>query len=329
VSLRESITTSGFAVSFGDAMYRRLQKEYVEDPLSDWRTVVSSIENLADATNKFHVTRIGEKGVLPAVAQQGPYQEQPVLEPTELDTYMTPTKYGDLLKLTWEDVLADRVNVLRRIPRIIARSVNRTIHFLVWANIESNPSMADGKTLIHADHHNVIGSPSAIGYGYFVEAAGNLAEQTEQDSGYRMGLEPAILLTSKNGDMRAKAIEICNSSVKVLDASNATSAATLSQGQNATIVNVNSVYGTKPLATVGIGLTNTTKTHWYVLADPSACEGIVCGFLGGRDQADIFVQGVDTPTQGSMFDSDSITFKTRLVFASAAVDWRFIQGARV
>jgi hypothetical protein len=101
----------------------------------------------------------------------------------------------------------------------------------------------------------------------------------------------------------------------------------LSQGQNATIVNVNSVYGTKPFATIGIGLTSATSTHWYVCADPSQAEGIVCGFLGGRDQADIFVQGVDTPTQGSMFDSDSITFKTRLVFGSSLVDWRWIQGS--
>ena len=323
VSLRESITTTGFTVTFGDAMYRRLQKEYISDPLSDWRKIVSGIENLADATNKFHVTRIGEKGKLPAVAQQGPYQEN-VLEPTELDTYMTPTKYGDLFKLTWEDVLADRVNVLRRLPRIIARSVNRTIHLLVWANLESNPTMSDGNALISADHSNVINSSGAIGYINFEIGVGQLANQTEQDSGYKLGLTPKYLITSKYYAPMTTAIEICKSEYKVLDGS-----ITNAAGQNATVTNVNKYFGVEPLATVGLGLTTATRSCWYVMADPSQCEGVVVGFLGGRDQADIFVQGVDTPTQGSMFDSDAITFKTRLVFSTAVGDWRGVQGSLI
>lgn len=312
-SLRESITTGDFSISFGVAMFKRLQKEYTQDPNQDWRDIVSSIENLSDATSSVEVPRIGGQTILPIVSENAPYLEG--TDPTEVNETLTPTKRGRLLKLTWEDVLADRIGVLRRMPRILARSSNRTIQQLVFDEIESNPNMADGNPLIDATHNNLVATSPALDYDEFVNAVQLLRDQTEQDSGEKLGLRPWRLLTGPKRE--AKAIEVTESRVK-------------DQGsEDATISNANNRWGVSAMMSIALGLTAATDDQWYVVTSPDDAETIAVGFLGGRDQPDIFVQGVDTPTNGSFFDADAITFKVRLVVGAKVLDHRWIAGSLV
>jgi len=309
--LREATTTSDFSVGFGQAMFRRLQIEYTQDPRNDWRKIISSIENLKDATNTFSIVRLGETKELPIVSEKGTYQE---LNPTRAEEVevITPEKRGGLEIVTWEDVLADRIGIIRRIPKNLARASNITVHKKVWDEIESNPTMQDGNPLFDAAHNNIISGNPALSYANAVVGVTALRNQLAFESNEKLGLMPKWLITAV--EQEASAEEIIASLAK------ATSA------EDSTLKNVlKSKFGMEALGTIGLGRTAGTTLFWYIAAAGRDAETIAVGFLGGRDRPDIFVQGIDTPTSGSMFDADKITYKIRLVCGAKVVDHRWIQ----
>ncbi len=314
-NLQEAVTTSDFSVAFGDAMFKRLQKAYKDDDLNDWRRVISSIENLPDATNTFRIIRVGQVGTLPTVAQNAAYQELSPVTATEREETMTPSKKGGLRKFTWEDALADRIGVLRDIPTGLGRAAARTIQQAVWDAIEQNTVLnADSVALIDdATHSNRLSGDGALSYANAVILVNQLRDQTELNSGEKLGLDPKFLLVGNT--LEDTAVEITDSNVKVTAA------------EDSTVASVVKRWGIQTFRTNGLGRTSGTENRWYIMIDPKQGETITVGFLGGRDRPEIFVQGKDTPTAGAFFEADSITFKIRLVFATTAVDFRWIQGS--
>lgn len=312
-TLREAISTADFTTAFGDALNKRLQAEYRDDPLSDWREIVSRRENLRDLTNNHRIVRIGGYGTLPIVAQKAPYQE--LSEPTEAVEQLVPKKRGGLAILTWEDMLADSIGVVASIPRRLGRAANRTVHEIVWDEIENNPVLdADSVALIASAHNNRLSGDGAISGDNVATLIEALIDQTEQDSGRKLGLTAWRILTGPT--LFQEAWEIANSDVK--DTTN----------QDATRANFIKGLGVTAMKTIGIGRTSATKNRWYVVASPRDAECIVVGFLGGRDRPEIFVQSpTATPTVGASFDADLLTFKIRFGVAAKVVDFRWIQGS--
>ena len=310
-NLREATTTSSFSVTFGQALYRRLQKEYAQDPRSDWRKVVSSIENLQDATNTFTIIRLGDFEELPTVNESAPYQELASSFQTEVSETITPDKKGGLIKLSWESILADKLNAIRMIPRGLARASNLTINKLVWGIIESNQNI-QSNALISAANNNV--ATAAISYDAVNDLIQLMRDQTDQDTGEKLGLRPSMLLTGTK--LEAEAWEIVNSERKGTAAQDSTIASIIKGKHKLELVD-----------TIGLGRTTATDDHFWVMADPKQNETIAVGFLGGRDRPDIFVQDNSTPNAGSMFDADEITFKVRLVVGASPIDWRSISGS--
>jgi len=310
--LQEATITSDFAVGFGQAMFRRLQKEYTQDPRNDWRQIISGIENLQDATNTFSIVRTGETKELPVVGQGAPYQELHPDRAEEVEV-IQPSKRGGLEVVTWEDVLADNIGIVKKIPRNLARASNLTIHKLVWDQIELNPNMQDGFALFDdTNHSNDLSGAGALSYANSVLSIVKLRNQLAFESGEKLGLMPAWLFTSV--DQEAKGEEIIGSDRKE------------TSSEDATIDNVlKKKFLMRALGTIGLGRTSGTKNFWYIAASGKDADTIAVGFLGGRDRPDIFVQGVDTPTAGSMFDADKITYKIRLVVGARVVDHRWIQ----
>lgn len=310
--LLEQVGTGDWSVAFGDALFRRLQKVYAEDPRNDWRDIVSSIENITDLNNDFNIIRLGGFDELPVVNEKAPYQEL-TPEPTEVTEQLSSSKRGGLFKLTWEDILADRIGVIRQIPNKLGRSAVLTIHQLVWDEIENNPTI-QGNALISAANSNLVTGNPALSYDDMVTAIQQLRDQTEQDSLKKLGLRPEFLLVSP--EKESEAIEITDSTVKA------------STSEDATIRSFVNRLGVKTFSTLGIGRTAGTSFRWYVAASPRDAETIVVGFLGGRDRPDIFVQSpMDTPTAGAAFLSDALTFKIRLGVGAKVADWRWIQGS--
>ncbi len=311
--IREAIVTSDFPIAFGDALFRRLQKEYRREELNDWRMIVSSIENLADATNTFRIVRLGGISTLPVVAEKAPYQE--LADITEAEEQLTPTKKGGLTKFTWEDALADRLGVIRAIPRILGRTAARTVQRAVWDVIEQNETLdSDSTVLIDSTHNNQVSGDPALTYAVLSDAIEQLRNQTEQDSSEKLGLRAKWLIHGP--DLEQESIEITESPAKQVAADDATTRSFVH------------FKGVRTLSSIELGRTATTDTHWWVMADPRDAETIAVGFLGGRDSPEIFVQSpMDTPTSGGAFDADVLTFKTRFVFGVTAVDFRWIVGS--
>jgi hypothetical protein len=311
--LREAISTADFTTAFGDALNKRLQAEYRDDPLSDWREIVSRRENLRDLTNNHRIVRIGGYGTLPIVAQKAPYQE--LSDPTEAVEQLVPKKRGGLAILTWEDMLADSIGVVASIPRRLGRAANRTVHEVVWDEIENNPVLdADSVALVAAAHNNRLSGDGAISADNVATLIEALINQTEQDSGRKLGLSAWRILTGPT--LFQEAWEIANSDVKA------------SGSEELTIANFIKGLGVTAMKTIGLGRTAGTQNRWYVVANPRDAECIVVGFLGGRDRPEIFVQSpTATPTVGASFDADQLTFKIRFGVAAKVVDFRWIQGS--
>lgn len=312
--LKESVTSSTFSTSFSDVINQQLQKEYTAEGRNDWGPVVSTRENAKDFTNSIRVNRVGGFNDLPVVAEGAPYQE---ITPTQTENTesITPQKRGGLEKLTMEAVLADQVGVIRRIPRSLAVAESRTVSKDIWNQIESNPNTADAVALIATAHLNLVSGSPALTAASLADAIQLLRDQTEQDSGEKIGLRPAWLIVGTK--LEDLAFELVNSDVKA------------TPGEDSTVVNFVRSKGIKVISTLGVGRSASTDDHWWLTANTRDTEAIVAAFLGGKMTPDIFVQSPsDTPTAGEAFTADKMIFKIRSNYVgSTNSDHRYIVGS--
>lgn len=312
IELRESISTADWSYAFGDSMFRRLQAEYNDDPLNDWK-MVASITNLSDWTNPFRILRHGAVGTLSVVNEGAPYQDLSPATPTEEVQSIDPSKYGGLQKLTMEDVIADSLRALQKLPRNLARASSRTIHELVWDIFENNTTI-QGNALVSAANSNLVSGNPALTADNLALAQRLLREQTELGSGKILGLTGKYLITGYK-------LEQINNEITG-------SAGKQNSTEDATVLNYARKLGIESLVTSGVGKTATTQDYWWLVADKRDCELVSVGFPGGRDRPDIFVQGQGQQVMGSVFDADVLTFKVRLVAGATPVDFRGVAGSQ-
>jgi len=64
----------------------------------------------------------------------------------------------------------------------------------------------------------------------------------------------------------------------------------------------------------------TDVNDWTLIADIADVPFIEVGFLDGSEEPDLFVQ--DSPTQGSLFTNDQITYKIRHIYGGTVQDYR-------
>src|SRR5690606_15393241 len=64
----------------------------------------------------------------------------------------------------------------------------------------------------------------------------------------------------------------------------------------------------------------TDANNWFAFADPQNTPILEVGFLGGREEPELFVQ--DQQTSGSVFSADKITWKIRHIWGIGILDHR-------
>jgi len=69
----------------------------------------------------------------------------------------------------------------------------------------------------------------------------------------------------------------------------------------------------------------TDATDYFAVADPKNVDTIEVGFMGGREEPELFI--ADNPTVGAMFTADKITYKIRHWYGFAIADYRAFFGA--
>lgn len=295
--LAESLGSSSFAEVLGDSVTRRMLADYrAAVDYEGWRQLVNIVP-----VNDFrmqHRTRWGGYGDLPAVAEGATYQ--PLTSPTDEEATYKASKRGGTEDVTLEMIKNDDVGTIRRIPVKLSRAAKRTLAKFVFDFLRTNPSIYDTKALFHADHGNLF--TAALDAASLAVHRLAMLKQTEMDSADRIGITPTRLVVPV--DLQQAAVDLFKLSTN--------NEKTFIQSLSMQIIPV--WYW-------------TDANDWCTAADPLDIPGIEMGFMDGREEPELFVQ--DSPTVGSMFSADKLTYKIRHIYGGAVTDFRAFTKAVV
>lgn len=288
--LREAFDSTTLGDVLGDAITRRMVADYrVASAYDVWRLLVTTTPVSDFRTQKR--TRMGGYGDFPIVAESAPYLD--VTTPTDEAAEYAVRKRGGLESVTLEMIKNDDVGAIRRIPTRLSTAAKRTLSKFVLDFLRVNPVIYDTKALFHADHGNLFTSALSAA----AVAAHRLAmmKQAEAGSNDRLGIGPRNLWVPS--DLEEAASDIFRR--------NTNNDETFVQSLKPRIVPV--WYW-------------TDQNDWCMSADPSDIPTIEIGFLDGNEEPELLVQ--DSPTVGSMFSNDKMTWKLRHIYGGTVEDYR-------
>lgn len=288
--LREAIDSTTFSYVLGDSITRRMVADYNTPSMYDvWRRIVNVVP-INDFRTQ-HRTRYGGYGDIPTVAQGAPYTA--LTSPTDEEATYAVVKRGGTEELTIEAIRNDDVGLVRQIPVKLSRAARRTLSKFVLDFIRTNPTLYDSVAFFHASHNNL----GSTALSATTLAAGRLAmmQQTEAGSSDRLGIPPKFLLVPT--DLEETAFDLFRRQT-----------------------NNDTDFVESLQMTVLPVWYWTDANDWALMADPMDIPTIEVGFLDGNEEPELFVQ--DTPTVGSMFSNDKLTWKLRHIYGGQVVNYR-------
>lgn len=278
----EALTTASWADALGDSITRRMQQVYQgETDLQAWRRIarVTSVNDFR-TQERF---RIGGYGNLPAVAQGAAYAA--LTSPGDDKATYAVSKRGGLETITLEMVANDDVGSIRQIPVELALSAANTLYEFVFDFPRANAAIYDAVALYHATHNNLF--TTALDAAQITAHRLAMTKQTRAGSAKRLGLQPKIWvgppdLQETAYNLFVRATNNDKTFVQALD---------------------------YELIVVPYW---TDANDFCLFADPMRLAALEIGFLNGREEPELFVQ--DSPTVGSLFSNDQITYKIRHIY---------------
>lgn len=308
--ITESLGTSDWSDVFADVFYLQMMKEYGASPDYDkWRMIVSDIESVPDFRTR-HWSRIGGYGDFSTVAEKGTYPT--LTSPGDEEIEFSVSKYGGIDDITLEMILGDRLQTVRRLPRLMAYAAARTLYKFVFnLATTTNPTMPYDSVTLYDNAHGNTGTTALSVSGLDAVRVAMRSQtafgQSQEILGSRNA--PKILIVPNELESRAK---------RIIDPSDAYAAALASSIDSNTELDPHMFKGSGIQVHVYDQLTDATD--WWVVADPRMVPTIVMGFLNGRTEPELFTQ--DQPNVGSTFTSDKISYKIRHVFGGAVQEHR-------
>lgn len=282
VDMREALDSTSFADVLGNSITRRMQAIYAgQVDLQAWRKVVS-ISPVGDFRTQER-GRIGGYGNLPAVTEGNPYAA--LTSPGDDKATYAVSKRGGLESITLEMIKNDDVGAIARIPKELALAAGNTLYEFVFDFFRTNPNAADGVALYHATHNNLF--TAAFSAAEFALHRLAMLKQTRAGSAKRLATAPKYIMVPYELEEPA-----FNAFVR---------------GQNLDKTFVQSMV--PEIISVSYW---TDATDWVTLADPDRLAALEIGFLDGKEEPELFVQ--DSPTQGSLFSNDKVTYKIRHIY---------------
>lgn len=293
----EALSSSSWANVLGDSITRRMLAEYAQlTDLQDWRKIADVVP-----VNDFRTqerNRIGGYGNLPAVNQAAAYNA--LTSPSDEKATYALTKRGGTESITLEMITNDDVGAIRRIPVELALAAANTLYEFVFDFIRTNPTIYDTVALFHATHNNL--GAAALDATSFAAARLAMLKQARAGSSKRLNLRPRTLMVPP--ELQEAAFNL------------------FVRGQN----NDKTFVQTINPEVIAIPYW-TDANDWAVATDPRQCPTIEIGFLNGREEPELFVQ--DSPTVGSLFSNDQVTYKIRHIYSGAVMDFRGLYKAVV
>ena len=307
--LQESLTTASWAEIFADNLYIMMMKAYVASPYSDWTKFVSDFDNAPDFQTR-HFARVGGYGDLNDVAEQGTYLS--TTSPGDEEINFAITKRGYLDDVTFEMIIGDRLNKVRRLPQEMALAASRTLYKFVMAMITTDNATLDyDSTALYDSTHSNTGttalSVSGLDAVSIAMRSQTRALATAEIVGPRN--KPKYLIVPNELESRAR---------RIVDPSDAYQYAVATPADTETVLDPQRFKNQGLEVVVNDYLTDATD--WWVVADPTQMSTIVVSFLGGNRDPELFTQ--DQPNVGSMFTAEKVTFKVRHIYGANILDHR-------
>jgi hypothetical protein len=206
----------------------------------------------------------------------------------------------------------DDVGAIRKIPSKLSRAASQTLYEFVFDFLRTNAVIYDGAALAVAGHNNII--VAALSSSNLSSLRLKMKAQTDMSNGKRIGLAPRFLVVPN--ELEELAFQLTSSDRVLPDSALTTTAA-----------------GAAPNFVRKMNLTPIVVDYWtdandyWVTSSLDQTPLIELGFLGGREDPELFVQ--DVPNVGSLFSNDVITYKIRHIYGGAVLDFRGFAGAIV
>lgn len=280
-----AMTTSDLPAIFANVMNKSLRAGYE----SAARTFAGVFRQTSNADFKqIQRTQLSGAPALVKVNESGEFTYGELSDAKEVYALAT---YGKILAMTRQAVINDDLDALSRVPMLFGRAAADLESDIVWAILNSNPTMGDTKALFHADHGNLAGAGGTIDVKNVGAAKAAMRKQTGLE-GRLINVLPRHLIVPANQEVSAE--------------------------QYLTGV----VYGAKAVDTIPQGMRNLnlvveprlTDTTWFLAADYNQVDTLEYCYLQGS-------QGVYIETREG-FNVDGVEVKARHDFAAKAIDWR-------
>ncbi len=295
--LREALSTATMGELLVDAMRKRMLADYRETAIYDGWTKWCSVATTTDFRAN-HRIRWGGYGDLPGVAEGGAYG--PLGSPADEKEDYAVTKRGGTENITLEAIKNDDVMAVQRLPRMLSRAAKRTVSKFAADFLIDNADLQDNVALFHGTHGNL--GTAALSGASLAAARLAMVKQTELTSDKKLGIGPRYLLVPF--DLEEAAVNIFRR--------NTENDRTFVQTLSLEVIPVPEF---------------TDANDWFVVADPMDVPTVEIGFLDAETEPQIFVQ--DSPSVGSLFTNDQITYKIRHIYGGAALDHRGMYKAAV
>lgn len=280
-----AMTTSDLPAIFANVMNKSLRAGYENAA----RTFVGVFRQTSNNDFKqIQRTQLSGAPALVKVNESGEFTHGELTDAKEVYALAT---YGKILSMTRQAVINDDLDALTRIPQLFGRAAADLESDIVWTIMNSNPNMADGTALFHANHGNLAGAGTVIDVKNIGAAKTAMRKQTGLE-GRLINVMPRHLIVPANQEVSAE--------------------------QYLTGV----VYGAKAVDTIPQGMRNLnliveprlTDTSWFLAADYNQVDTIEYCYLQGS-------QGVYLETREG-FNVDGVEVKARHDFAAKAIDHR-------
>lgn len=207
--------------------------------------------------------------------------------------------YGKLFTISRQAIINDDLAAFSDIPRKMGRAAPRKVGDLVYAVLTSNPNMADGTALFHANHSNLAGSAAALSLATVGAGRTAMGRQTDSSgSANALNIRPHFLIVPLT--LEDAAGVLLNSEYDP-DTANKLQRYNPARSWNLTLVS-------------DARLDAASTTAFFLSADQNTFDTIEVAYLDGNPNPYL--------EQQNGWTVDGVEFKVRLDAAVKALDWR-------
>ncbi len=148
--------------------------------------------------------RMGTFNDLDKVTENGEFKNKKITD-ANYEKVSIGTK-GNIINVTRQMIINDDLGAFLRLASMLGRSAARSIENDVYALLASNPTLADGIALFHANHGNLVsgGSASAPSVAAIDAMRQMMAKQKDKDGNDFLDIRPELVLAplSLGGQLR-------------------------------------------------------------------------------------------------------------------------------